>query len=191
MGFSLSHLAANVTIINHVGGGGDNFINTVLNDSASTPISSGTAPFTGTFQPSSPLTPYNNNPVNGIWVLAINDNASADQGTLRAWCIQVTYETLLGGIQTAEVPNQFYLNQNYPNPFNPVTTIKYGIPKSANVTLKIYDMLGREVTTLVNEKKDPGTYNVEFDATNFASGLYLYKITAGDFSAVKKMMLIK
>jgi subtilisin-like proprotein convertase family protein len=192
LGFSLTHSSINVTnFINHVGGTGENFIRTVLNDSATIPIANGTAPFTGTFQPSTPLTPFNNNPVNGTWVLAINDNASIDQGFLRAWCIQVTYETLTGGIQTIEVPNYFYLNQNYPNPFNPVSTIRFGIPKSGNVTLKVYDLLGREVRTLVNEKKEPGTYEVEMDGTNLASGIYLYKIEAGNFTAVKKMMLIK
>ena len=190
--FKLSHLGVqNVGFVNSVGGSGDNFIQCKLDDSASTPIASGTPPFTGTWQPSTPLNAFNNISVNGSWRLNITDQASGDSGFLRAWCLQVTYRVLLGGIHTIEIPNYYSLNQNYPNPFNPTTTIKYGIPKTGNVTLKIYDLLGREVTTLVNEKKDPGVYYIDFDATNLASGIYLYKIESGDFSAVKKMMLIK
>jgi hypothetical protein len=191
LAFTLSHLAASSGIISNVGGSGDNFIGTMLNDSAVTPIASGTAPFTGTYQPSSPLTAFNNNPTNGLWVLAIADGAGGDTGYLKAWCLYITYQGLLGGIHTVEIPNQYSLSQNYPNPFNPTTTIKYGIPKAGIVTLKIYDLLGREVATLVNERKDPGVYNVDFNATNMASGIYLYKISSGDFSAVKKMMLVK
>lgn len=190
--FKLSHLTVqNYAFVSSVGSSGDNFIQCKLDDSAATPITSGTAPFTGTWRPTSPLTIFNNLPVNGSWRLNITDQAAGDSGFLKAWCIQVSYRVLLGGIQTWEIPNYYSLSQNYPNPFNPVTTIKYGIPKSGNVTLKIYDLLGREVRTLVNEKKDPGVYSVEFDGTNLASGIYLYKIESGSFSAVKKLMLVK
>jgi len=191
MNFTLAHLAATVGIISAVGGSGDNFIGTYLNDSATTPIASGTAPFTGNFQPSAALSAFNNNPTNGTWILHIQDNAGGDTGYLRAWCLYITYQGLLGGVHTVEIPNYYSLSQNYPNPFNPTTTIKYGIPKAGNVTLKIYDLLGREVTTLVNESKQPGVYTADFNATNMASGIYLYKIESGDYSAVKKMMLIK
>jgi flagellar hook assembly protein FlgD len=85
----------------------------------------------------------------------------------------------------------FKLEQNYPNPFNPKTTIKYEIPKSGFVTLQVYDVLGRLVKTLINEKQNAGTYEVEFDGTNLASGVYFYKLTADDFKAVKKMILLK
>jgi subtilase family protein/type IX secretion system substrate protein/CARDB protein/proprotein convertase P-domain-containing protein len=191
LGFNLIHLAANVNIINHVGGSGDNFIGTILNDSAVTPIASGTAPFTGSFKPSFALTPFNNNPINGAWILAVNDNAAGDTGYLKAWCLTIIYQGLIGGINTVEIPNYYSLSQNYPNPFNPSTTIKYGIPKSGIVTLKIYDILGKEVATLVNERKDPGVYTVDFNASNLASGVYLYKIESGEFTAVKKLLLVK
>ena len=88
-------------------------------------------------------------------------------------------------------PSEFVLEQNYPNPFNPSTTIKFSITEPAKVTLKIYDILGREVRTLVNETKNAGNYVVDFDASGFASGMYIYKITAGNFTASKKMMLLK
>jgi Secretion system C-terminal sorting domain len=85
----------------------------------------------------------------------------------------------------------FKLSQNYPNPFNPSTTITYSLPKSSFVTLTIYDLLGREIATLVNEEKLSGTYNVTWNAENISSGVYFYKITAGGYSKVNKMVLLK
>ena len=93
-----------------------------------------------------------------------------------------------------ETPYEYSLSQNYPNPFNPVTLIKYSVAKAGLVTLKVYDIMGREVATLVNGNKLAGNYQVEFDlkdTKNIASGVYYYKITAGEFSDVKKMILVK
>jgi hypothetical protein len=96
-----------------------------------------------------------------------------------------------------EIPNKYELSQNYPNPFNPSTTINYSIPvvnahtSTANVTLKVYDILGREVAVLINKEQAPGNYSVKFDASNLTSGLYFYRLTAGKFTSVKKMMLLK
>ncbi len=88
-------------------------------------------------------------------------------------------------------PKQYYLAQNYPNPFNPITTIKYTIPQKRNILLKIFDILGNELTTLVNEEKDSGNYEVKFDGSNLASGIYYYQMQAGDFIATKKFILMK
>ncbi len=90
-----------------------------------------------------------------------------------------------------ELPIQYSLDQNYPNPFNPATQIKYAIAKPGLVTLKIYDILGRQVADLVNKYQEAGKYTVNFDATRFASGVYIYRIESSSFSSVKKMMLIK
>lgn len=92
---------------------------------------------------------------------------------------------------TIGVPDKFFLDQNYPNPFNPVTTVVYGIPVGGNVTLKVFDMSGREVKTLINEYKDAGYYTAKFDAGGIASGAYFYRIDSGTFFAVKKMVLLK
>ncbi len=89
------------------------------------------------------------------------------------------------------IVNTFELAQNYPNPFNPSTNIKYSIAERSNVTIKVYDMLGSEVATLVNQVQDAGTHNVVFNASNLASGMYVYTISAGNFTATKKMMLLK
>ncbi|MFZ4591062.1 MAG: T9SS type A sorting domain-containing protein, partial [Ignavibacteria bacterium] len=90
-----------------------------------------------------------------------------------------------------ELPKVYSLSQNYPNPFNPVTKINFALPKQGLVTLKIYDVLGREVRTLVNEVKSVGTYSVDFNASEFSSGVYFYKLESEGFSDIKRMMLIK
>ena len=93
-------------------------------------------------------------------------------------------------VSVAEV-KQFGLEQNYPNPFNPVTMINYQLPMNSTVTLKVYDAIGREVATLVNEVKEAGTYSVTFDGSKLSSGLYFYTIKAGNFIATKKLTLMK
>lgn len=90
-----------------------------------------------------------------------------------------------------QVPERFNLSQNYPNPFNPTTNIKFEIPAMGLVKLVIYDMLGKEVATLVNDVKQAGAYSVDFNGAALSSGVYFYKITAGEFSDIKKMMLVK
>jgi hypothetical protein len=90
-----------------------------------------------------------------------------------------------------EAPYKFSLKQNFPNPFNPSTMIEYSIAKAENVQLKVYDLLGRETATLVSGIQVPGSYNVTFNASNLASGIYFYKLTAGGFTSIKRMVLIK
>jgi len=90
-----------------------------------------------------------------------------------------------------QVPQQFKLVQNYPNPFNPSTTISYSIAHNGFVSLKIYDVLGNEIVTLVNEEKQAGNYVVEFDANGLTSGIYFYELQSGDFIGTKKMILLK
>jgi len=89
------------------------------------------------------------------------------------------------------LPKEYSLSQNYPNPFNPVTRISFSVPRKDFVTLKIFDILGREISTLVNEIKTPGNYIVDFDAKSLSSGVYFYKITTNSYSDTKRMMLIK
>jgi parallel beta-helix repeat protein len=89
------------------------------------------------------------------------------------------------------IPNNYCLYQNYPNPFNPETTIRFDVKETVRVELKIYDMLGRELLTLLNDRLDAGHHKITFDAAGFASGLYLYKIKMGEYEDTKKMMLLK
>ncbi len=95
------------------------------------------------------------------------------------------------GVNTGEVPSSFSLSQNYPNPFNPSTMIKFALPKAGEVTLKVYNSLGKEVETLVSEQMNAGTYEVTFDASRLTSGIYFYRLSANGFTDTKKMMLVK
>jgi hypothetical protein len=89
------------------------------------------------------------------------------------------------------LPAKFQLDQNYPNPFNPSTTISYAVNERAHVTLKVYDILGREIQTLVNQDLSPGTYRTQFNAVNLSSGVYLYRIQTGSYAMTKKMILMR
>lgn len=93
--------------------------------------------------------------------------------------------------QVSEIPSDFELSQNYPNPFNPTTSIRYSIGSRQTVTLKVFDVLGNEVATLVNEEKAGGTYKVDWNADNLSSGIYLYRLQAGDYLQTRKMILLK
>ncbi len=106
--------------------------------------------------------------------------------------IKVFFENnTTGGDNNSNLPISYNLSQNYPNPFNPVTKINFAIPKQGYVNLKIYDMLGREVKTLMNEVKTPGNYSIDFNASNLSSGIYFYKLQVNDFVNIKKMVVIK
>ncbi len=89
------------------------------------------------------------------------------------------------------IPNSFNLSQNYPNPFNPATNIQFEVPSPQFVSLKVYDIVGKEVITLVNEKKQPGKYEVQFNASNLPSGVYICKLNTENYSSTKKMILLK
>lgn len=90
-----------------------------------------------------------------------------------------------------ELPTTYALEQNYPNPFNPTTNIKYQIPHDGSVSLNVYNMLGQEVARLVNEVHNAGSYEVAFDASNLSSGMYIYRLRAGNFTSSRKLLLLR
>ncbi|HRJ05608.1 MAG TPA: T9SS type A sorting domain-containing protein, partial [Ignavibacteria bacterium] len=102
-------------------------------------------------------------------------------------------EALITGINQngTSIPENFSLSQNYPNPFNPVTNIKFNLPKSGYVKLVVFDVMGREVATMLNENMNAGSYTADFDASQLSSGIYFYKLITADFTDTKKMMLVK
>ena len=102
----------------------------------------------------------------------------------------VNKEKLNDVVENTDTVTTFQMG-NYPNPFNPTTIIRYQMPEAGNVTLKIYDILGREVKTLVDEFKDKGSYNVIFDGSNLASGIYIYTLNVNNFTMTKKLLLMK
>jgi hypothetical protein len=100
-------------------------------------------------------------------------------------------ENLSGGLKNNYIVHSFELYQNYPNPFNPSTTIEFDLPKSGEVSLKVFNILGEEVATLVSERLSTGSYSYEWDASNLASGIYLYRLQAGDYVETRKMVLMR
>ncbi|HTY58802.1 MAG TPA: T9SS type A sorting domain-containing protein, partial [Bacteroidota bacterium] len=106
-----------------------------------------------------------------------------------AWAFTRT----VSGVQSpgAGAPSQFSLGQNYPNPFNPTTAISYELPRASDVNIGIYDVLGRLVSTLVHERKEAGSYDVRFNGSNLSSGIYFYRMVAGDFAASRRFVLVK
>ena len=131
----------------------------------------------------------------GIISIELNSNST---GKVVADAFRLEYVGPVTSVENEILPNEFILFQNYPNPFNPTTTIKYSIPvgdanfaSTTNTILKVYDILGKEIITLVDEHQSSGTYDVNFDATNFASGTYIYRLQVGSYAETKKMLLIK
>ncbi len=125
-------------------------------------------------------------------LLVTNNYIYAGTGGNSVWRRSLSEIIGINNIST-EVPKQFNLFQNYPNPFNPSTKIKFDIPANlvGQTFLSVYDISGREIQTLVNEKLNPGTYEVTFDGSNFASGVYFYQLRTGDFIETKKLVLLK
>jgi hypothetical protein len=118
-------------------------------------------------------------------VKALNSLGWGDFSEVRTFDIVTSVE------EDNQLPVEFSLEQNYPNPFNPSTKIKYSVPQSSKVVIKVFDVLGSEVATLVNEEKAVGSYEVEFIANNVTSGIYFYKLQAGSFVETKKMIILK
>jgi hypothetical protein len=130
---------------------------------------------------------------NGMSILAFQDNRN-DAGGIYAQNINFngTFGPPTGIINVSELtPEKYSLSQNYPNPFNPSTTIKFDLAKNGFVSIKIYDVLGREIKSLVNDNLNKGSYEISFNAGDISSGVYFYKMVSGDFSQIKRMMLLK
>ena len=120
---------------------------------------------------------------------------SVQIGYIASWSGKIL-KTTNGGLtflsnNVNEISARFSLEQNYPNPFNPTTSIRYAIPKNGFVKLIVFDALGREIESLVNETQSAGVYEVTFDAPHYSSGIYYYRLSAGDFVETKKMLTIK
>ncbi|MCI0472800.1 MAG: T9SS type A sorting domain-containing protein, partial [Ignavibacteria bacterium] len=120
-------------------------------------------------------------------------NSDVFIGTLGNGVWKRPLSEMIVGIKTisSEVPSGYRLEQNYPNPFNPETNIKFALPKNGKALLTVYDITGREIAVLVNGFLNAGTYEYNFSAKSLTSGIYIYRLIANDFTAVKKMMFVK
>ncbi|MBI5403403.1 MAG: T9SS type A sorting domain-containing protein [Ignavibacteriae bacterium] len=171
-----SNTATDVYIARSIDGG-NTFTNFIVSSSSFTPTS------TTFFGDYTNITAYNGR-VRPIWARL--------QGTLSVMTALVDFTT--GENTNSEnLPDEFKLVQNYPNPFNPSTTINYSIKENTFVSLKVYNLMGQEITTLVNMNKPAGYYSINFDSKEYglSSGVYFYKLTAGNFSDTKKMIITK
>ena len=139
------------------------------------------------------LNNFINHNAKGNWILSIVDNRAGATGNLIEWGLEIIPSGTSDIRKDTRLPEEYSLFQNYPNPFNPSTKIRYSIPLGANVEIKVYDILGREIAVLVKEYKPAGNYEVEFTTAGkgISSGIYFYKLTAGNFSSVKKLVLLK
>ncbi|MGH2574343.1 MAG: LamG-like jellyroll fold domain-containing protein [Ignavibacteria bacterium] len=179
-------------------GGTFNDMMTVFDDFADSTVNDFSSPYSMKIKPQVPLSTIQSAPPNGYWRLTVTDDnvTNIDSGVVYKWGLQFSPAT--GIANQNEFPEKFELFQNFPNPFNPITRIKFDIPdfgfRISNfgfTRLAVYDILGREVAVLVNEELKPGSFEVEWDASNYSSGVYFYKIEAGSFTDSKKMVLVR
>jgi hypothetical protein len=181
----------NTELSTNNGGNGANYINTTFDDEAEIPITQGTAPFTGIFKPQQLLSVYDETELHGTWKLRVLNYSYALSGQLVNWCMNFSvYDPI--AIHNSQVPVSMILKQNYPNPFNASTSINYSLVRQSDVKISIYDILGREVKTLVNKNLTAGNYVLSFNAGDMASGLYFYSMFIdGVLFETKKMVLVK
>jgi subtilisin-like proprotein convertase family protein len=170
-------------------------LNTIYDDGADSAIAyNKSIAWLPRVKPLNPLSStFNGKSSKGFWKLRIRDVAGGDVGRLYVWGLQFNNQLITGAEESAMgvLPEQPRLLQNYPNPFNPRTVVRYQLSVASPVRLAVYDLLGREVAVLVDERKDAGSYNVSFDASGLASGVYFYRIQAGDFIQTRRMILLK
>ena len=122
--------------------------------------------------------------------ICISNNAVPPSG-MGEDAVNLCDTTTTGMHNSEEIPDGYVLGQNYPNPFNPVTIIKYSIPRSSHISLKVFDVLGNEIATIVNGMKQAGNYAVSFNGKSLASGVYVYQLKADGFTGTKKFVLLK
>jgi hypothetical protein len=163
---------------------------TIFDDFADTLINTSFVPFSMRVRPSVSLSGLPQTNQNGYWRLSVTDNsAAADSGRVYMWGVK--FISTVGIIKQTGTPGGFSLSHNYPNPFNPSTKMSFSIPEPEHVSLIVYDILGRPMTVMVNQKLDAGRYEAEWNAENYPSGVYFYTLISGNLKNTKKMVLIK
>ena len=135
----------------------------------------------------------NDIPDSALIVFTVANNLNYQHDGSKLYLDNMSFENLITSINKprSELSNNFQLSQNYPNPFNPRTKIQYSIPQRSHVTINVCDILGKELINLVNEEKEIGNYEIEFDGSNLSSGVYFYRMLAGNFVNVKRLTLLK
>jgi len=189
---SLSHNGVTVALVNQVTDQGSNFLWTRFSDNAAKTITNGVAPFSGNHKPDNPLTSFNHLDPYGEWILTIYDNKADHTGTLNAWGIKPLFEKIISvdkpELMVAEPVIQ--LLQNVPNPFKKIAEIKWSSGINGFTTLKVYNINGQEITTLVNKFMPKGEYSIEFDGSSLSAGVYYYQLSVGNHTLTKKCIVM-
>ncbi len=149
-----------------------------------------------TFEPAESLDAFIGEEMLGDWTIFVSDNAGADLGTLNEWCLRITHDGIVGVDDTNQVPLVLKLHDNYPNPFNPITNIAFDLPRASHVSLRVFDIAGRLVKTIVDQELSAASHRVVWDGTDngsrrMASGIYYYQLVTDEKAITRKMTLLK
>lgn len=173
----------------HCSASGENLTDTHFDDEASIAICAGAPPYTGTYRPNHPLTPFDGRRNNGTWILRVADDAALDVGTLQSWSLEMTVDTTVN----ANLPPQvsvLSLGQNYPNPFNAATVLPLQLAYPAHIGLTVYALDGRTVRHSLMTLS-AGLHNIPIDGSAWSSGTYLAEVAAGSHRKSVRMLLLK
>lgn len=173
------------------GGDGDNYMQTIFDDQAMMSIAEGTAPFTGRFRPDQTFNSYLNKPFAGQWKLRIVESGFPNSGMLNQWCLHFLYEDLTIGTSDITLNNKIQLQQNYPNPSNSTTSIKFTLPEATDISLAIFDNMGRKVRTLASGRFLAGDHLVVASVNDLQSGNYFYTLKCHLFTETKQMTIVR
>lgn len=189
----LSHNNVTVTLVDHVSDQGENFLWTKLTDEATKLITDGKAPYSGDHKSVNPLSAFNGLDPNGEWILTIYDSETGHTGTLNSWGIKPLFDAVTTSVNESN-PNaavqKIQLLQNAPNPFSGRTQINWTSEISGHTVLKIFNIHGQEITTLVNKFMPVGEYSIEFDGSQFSAGVYYCQLKVGDYILAKKCVIM-
>ncbi|MCB9357596.1 MAG: proprotein convertase P-domain-containing protein [Calditrichaeota bacterium] len=178
-----------VRLADRCGQSGNNYISTVFDDEADTPICDGSPPFTGRFIPDQALSLFDHRSAAGTWIFRVTDNAASDEGTIEAWAMEVTYAALPAR-DAPPLITLFEVGQNYPNPFNPVTSLPITLTRPAEITVQVSNTLGQTVYSSVMSLT-AGRHDVMLDGSGWSSGNYFARVWNGTEEKRVRMLLLK
>jgi len=189
---SLKHNDVTQTLVYHVADQGENFLWTKLCDEATGIITDGISPFSGNYKPYEPLSAFNGMNPNGDWTLCVFDNETGHTGTLNAWGIKPMFEKVfsINGPSSKGPDQKVRLFQNVPNPFTGITQIKWKSDLNGFTTLKVFNIHGQEIKTLINRFQTKGDYSVGFDGSLFSPGIYYYRLQVGNCLLTRKCVIL-
>lgn len=188
---SLTHNNVTATFVSHVNDPGADFLWMRLKDDATRQIADGAAPFSGDYKPLIPLNAFNGMDPDGDWILTVYDNQSGHSGTLKAWGIKPLFERPVSVDEPQQAAGEsiLRLSQNIPNPFSGTTRIDWSSETDGATTMKVFNLNGQEVATLVDKYLPKGDYSVDFNGSGFSPGVYYYRLQVGNCTIARKCII--